>query len=129
MRRINADFLCPNIKGFVVVLIDRNVELVLGHFENLGEEFPRPCGSLALKIISEREVAEHFKECAVTRGDTYALDIGRSDTLLAGGNALARRSYLACEVLFHGSHTAVDKQKAVVVLWNERKAGQSETAL
>ena len=129
VRWIYADLLCPDVVRLVVVLINRDVELFLGHFEHLGKKLPRPRCRLALEIVAEREVAQHLKEGAVTGCDAYALDIGRADALLAGGNALARRSYLACKILFHRRHSAVDKQKAVVVLGNKGKAGKSETSL
>ena len=129
MRGVYAHFLRPDIVRLIVVLINGNIQLILGQLEHLSEEFPRPRGRLALEIVAEREVTQHLKKGAVARGNAHALNVGSADTLLAGGDALARRCDLACEILLHGSHSAVDQQKAVVVLWNQRKAGKPETSL
>ena len=82
-----------------------------------------------LEIIAKGEVAQHFKECAVTGGNADALNVGRADALLAGGDALAGRCDLARKVLLHGCHAGVDEQQAVVVLGNERKARESQMSL
>ncbi len=129
MGGVNADLLCPDVICLVVVLIDGYIELVLGQLQNFCKEFPSPRGRLALEIIAEGEVAQHFKEGAVTRRDADALDIRRADTFLAGRHTLARRRDLSGEILFHGRHSAVDQQKAVVVLGYQRKAGKPQTSL
>ena len=125
MRWLNTDFFCPNFISLVIVFINRYIEFINRHFENLCKELPCPSCSLMLEIVTEREVTEHFKVCAVTGSNTYPLNIGSTNTFLAGCNTLSRWCNLACKVLFHRCHTTVDKQKAVVVLWNKRKARKS----
>ena len=125
MRWLNTDFFGPNLVSLVIVFINRNIELVNRHFENLCEKLPCPCGSLMLEIITERKVAEHFKICAMASSNAYSFNIRSTNTFLAGCNTLSRWCNLACKVLFHRCHTTVDKQKAVVVLWNKRKARKS----
>ena len=51
-----------------------------------------------------------------------AVDIRGTDTFLAGGNTMIRRSLQTQEVFFQWSHTGVNQQKALVVLWNKRCA-------
>ena len=125
----NADFLCPDIIGFIVFKINADINFILGHFHNFRAEFPCPAGCFVLEIIAEREVAEHFKESAVAGGDADSLDIGGTDALLACCDPCSRRGQLAREILFERSHTCIDKQKAFVALRNKRKARHSQVTL
>lgn len=119
MRWLNTDFFGPNLVSLIIVFINRYIELINRHFENFCKELPCPSCSLMLEIVTEREVTEHFKVCAVTGSNAYPLNIWSTDTLLTGCYTLSRRCNLTCKILFHRSHTAVDKQKAVVVLRNK----------
>ena len=65
----------------------------------------------------------------MARGDSDALNIGRSDALLAGCGALSRRCQLAREVFLERRHAGVDEQQALIPLRHERKARQAEMAL
>ena len=87
MGGINADFIHPYVIRLVIVRVDRSPELIGGHFQYFREEFPGPFQRFALEIIAEAEIAEHFKIRAVARRFSNALDIGRTDTFLAGGNS------------------------------------------
>ena len=82
-----------------------------------------------LEIIAEREIAEHLEESAVTRGDSDALNIGRSDALLAGCDAGSRRCQLACEIFLERCHAGVDEKQALISLRHKRKARQTKMAL
>ena len=126
--RVDPHFLCPNIVGLVVVLIHRDVQKLGGNLQHLRQEFPRPCGSLALEIILKAEVAQHFKERAVTRRDAHALNVRRADAFLAGGDTVARRLLLAEEPFFHRRHAGVDQQKAVIVVGHQGKAVQTKVS-
>ena len=125
----DADILCPDIISLVVVKINADKELVLGHFHYFRAEFPCPMGSLLLEVIAEREVAEHLKEGAVARGDTDPLDIGGTDALLAGSHPLAGRGKLACEVLLERRHARIDEQEALIPLRHEREARKPQMTL
>lgn len=72
-----------------------------------------------LEIITEREVAQHFKIGAVTRGMTDVVDVTRPDALLAGTNAAARRLLFSLEPRLHRCHAGVDQQNRFVVLRNQ----------
>ena len=124
----DADRLGPDIIGLVIVLIDRDIQAVSGDFQLFGQELPSPGNDLFLEIILEAEVAQHFKEAAMACGNADALNIRGTDALLAGGNAVAGRFFLAKEPLFHRCHTAVDKQQAGVVFGHQREAAKAQMA-
>ena len=126
---LNADFLCPYIISLVVVKINAYIKLLGIHLHYLGAEFPCPCDGVMLEIITEREIAEHLKICAVTCSLSDILNIGCSDTLLTCCNSRSRRGDLAGKILFHRRHTCVDKQKALVALRNKRKTRKSQMTL
>ena len=124
----DADRLGPDIIGLVIVLIDRDIQAVSGDFQLFGQELPSPGNDLFLEIILEAEVAQHFKEAAMACGNADALNIRGTDALLAGGNTVAGRFFLAKEPLFHGCHTAVDKQQAGVIFGHQREAAKAQMA-
>ena len=125
----NADFLSPYIVRFIIVKVNAYIKLVLGHFENLGEELPRPRRSFAFEIIAEREVSEHFKKRAVSCRLADVFNVGRTDTFLTSRDALSRRSNFARKIFFHRSHSRIYKQYAIVALRYEREARQSQMTL
>ena len=84
---------------------------------------------LFLEVVAEGEVAQHLKIRAVACSVTDALQVGRADALLAGGDAAARRHFLAGEELLHRRHARVDEQKRFVALRHERKARQAKMPL
>ena len=119
-------FIVPDGECLVVVFVDGGPELVCRYLHDLGEKFPRPCYSLLLEIIAEGEVAEHFKECAVTCGVTDALKVGRANALLACGDAAAGRFFFAREILLHRRHAGVYEKKAFVVVRDKREGRQTQ---
>ena len=133
----NADHIAPDRECLVVggrCLIsgkDGRIEPVGLETDPLGarEEFPRPGNGFLLKIVAEREVAQHFEIRAVTRGVADVFNITRADALLAGRHAVARGLFLAREPRLHRRHTGVDEQNGFVVLRNERKARQTQMTL
>ena len=104
----NADLLGPNLKSFIIIQINGDPKLINRHFHYFRAEFPSPLGSIGLKIVAEREIAEHFKKCAVPCRFTDSFNIGCTNALLAGGHALSRRCHLSGKVFFHRCHTGID---------------------
>ena len=125
----HADFLGPDIPGLVVIFIDGDIQLFLGHLQHLGEELPGKGDGLPLEIIAEGEVAQHLKIGAVAVGVAHVLNVAGADALLAGGHTPPGGLHLAGEVLLHGRHAGVDEQQAVVPLGNQRKAGKAQVLL
>ena len=94
----DAYLLVPEFIGLVVVLVYGNVKLLHRQLHNVRAELPRPRDYLVFEIIAEGEVAQHLKEGAVARRFAHALDVGRADALLTGGNALRGRRLFTREV-------------------------------
>ena len=49
----DAHFICPDIKGLVIVQVNRYPQPVLRNLQLFCEEFPRPGDRLALEVIPE----------------------------------------------------------------------------
>ena len=116
----------PDFACFIVFFVNGYVQSVFGDFQYFCYEFPRPGHDFVFEVITEGEVAQHFKECAVTSSFPYVVDITCTDTFLAGCHSLAGRDFLTSKVCFHGCHTGVDQQQAVVVAGHQREAGQTQ---
>ena len=127
----DAHLLGPDIVSLVVLFVHRDVQAVLRNSHPLvrSQELPCPGNDLLFEVILEGEVAQHFKEGAMTGSDAHALDIRGADALLAGGHAVTGRLFLSQKPLFHGGHAAVDQQQAGVVLGHQREAVQTQVAL
>ena len=96
----DADFFIPYLERLVIVHIDGRIETVRIQSHHLGQELPCPCDGFFFEIVSEGEVPEHLKECAVTGGLSHVLDIAGADALLAGRNALPGRNLLPGKIWF-----------------------------
>ena len=94
-----------------------------------GQKLPSPRNRLVLEVIAKREVAQHFKEGAVTCGVTNALKVRCTNALLAGGNTVTGRNFLTGKELFHRSHARVDQEQGFVINRNERIRGKTQVAL
>ena len=112
----NSDFLVPDFEGLVVVFIDRDVETLLVHLQDFGQEFPGPVNGLFLEVVAEGEIAQHLEECEVSCRLSDVFDIACPHALLAGCNSCPGRNLLAREIRLQGRHTRVDQKQGVVVL-------------
>ena len=127
--RRNADLLRPDVKRLVVLHVDGGVEPLCRDLQHIGEKFPRPRDRLMLEVVAEREVAEHFKKRAVARGMSDAFEVRRADTLLAGGDSMARRFDLSGEVFLHRCHAGIDEEQRLVPLRYKRERGEPQMPL
>ncbi len=119
MVRRYADFFGPNIKRLVIVQINGNPQPVLRHLHYFRAELPCPRNGLMLKVITEGEIAEHFKERAVAVGNADVFNIAGTNALLAGRYTAAGRCHLAGKVFFHRCHAAINQQQGVIIFWNQ----------
>ena len=126
---INTNLVYPNISRLVIVLVNRNPELVRRYLHNLCEKLPRPRCRFVLEVVAEREVSEHFKECSVTRGLSDILNIARSYTLLARCNASSRRGFGVLEPHLHRRHTRIYEQQARIIFRYQWKTAKPQAAL
>ena len=101
----DTDMVLPYLLCLIITLENCYPETVSRYLKGLGKEFPCPLDSLCLEVISEGEVAEHLEICTVTRCLSDALDVGSSDTFLAGSHSLVGRCCLAEEELLQRCHS------------------------
>ena len=124
-----AHFLVPDLEGLVIVLIDGGIQPVLVQAHHLGQKLPTPVDGLVLEVVTEGEVAQHFKVGAVTSSLANVFNIAGTDTLLAGADPMTRRLHLTGKVRLHGRHAGINQQQGCVILRNQREAGQAQMAL
>ena len=117
----NANFFVPDIKGFVVFGVNRYPQLFLGQVQVLltGQEGPGKVNGLALEVIAEAEVAQHFEEGMVAGGITHVLQVVM---LAAGAHTLLGRCcpvivalFTAKEGILELVHASVGEQQCRVV--------------
>ena len=84
----NADFIMPNIKGFLIVFVNGDPNPLLRQIQMLCHKFPGPGNRFFFEIIPKREIAQHFKKSGVAGGMPYIFNIACSNTLLAGAHPL-----------------------------------------
>ena len=118
----DSDLFVPDIKCFIIFQIYGRIKTVCIQSYYLCEKFPGPVDGFCLKIVTKGEVTKHFKECTMTCGFTYILDITCTDTFLAGTYSCSRRDLSTCKIWFQRSHTCIDQQKALISLWYQGKA-------
>ena len=109
--------------------INRRIQTVCIQAYDLSEELPAPCNCFVLEVIAEGEVAQQFKVGAMTGGLTDVFDITGTDALLAGANTAARGLYFTLKIGLHRCHAGVDQQKRLVILRDQREAGQAQMVL
>ena len=81
-----------------------------------------------LEVITEGEVAEHFKIGTMPCRLADIFDIAGADALLAGADSVPGWLLFASEIRLHGRHTGIDQKDAGVILRNKRKAGKAKMA-
>ena len=123
----------PQLKGLVIVLVNRHPQLVCREIDLPGKKFPGVLDGFLLEIISKGEVAEHLEEGMVPRRMADILEIV---VLAAGANALLARDrafvvplILAEEHALELDHSRVREQERRVVLRNEGRTRHHLVAL
>ena len=82
--RTQSHFFSPDVVGFIVLGIHRDVQLIFREFVNFRQQLPRIANCIALEIIAEAEVTQHFEKSVVACGVT---DIFQIVVLTAGSDA------------------------------------------
>ena len=102
-----SDIIGPDLCGFRVVQIDRHGQAVGIQPDPLfvGQKLPGPVDGVALKIVSEAEVAQHFEERMVVGRSSNIVDITRSQALLARRGTREIEFYFAQEMGLELVHT------------------------
>ena len=119
-----TDFFVPNVKSFVIFGVDRYPEFFGRKVEVLCQEFPSVFDGVALEVVTETEVTQHFKECVVTCGVTDVIQVvvlaACADALLssrcAGIGALIKTEENVLKLI----HARVREEQRRIVAGNHR---------
>ena len=126
-----ADFIDPDIVGFVVGFIYRGPQLVGRQAVDGRQQFPGPLQRIALEIVAERPVAEHFKKGMVTRGVADVFQIvmlaAGAQTALHRGGAHVIAFVRAQEHVLELHHAGIGKQQRRVVA--RHQAGRTDDGM
>ena len=121
-----ANFLVPDLVGFVIGGVDGDPELFLGQIQPLvgSQKLPGVMDGVTLEIVAEAEVAQHLEEGVVTRGvaDVFQVVVlaAGTHTLLAGGGAGIGALFQAQEAVLELVHACVGEQQGRIVRRNQR---------
>ncbi len=117
--RIDLHLIQPDSSRLVIILIDGDPEFFCRQTELFSQQFPGELNCLALEIITEREVAQHFKEGVMTGGVS---DVFQIVVLAAGADAALRRGcprigslLITEEDILELHHTRIGEQQCRVI--------------
>ena len=115
----NTYNIVPDIKSFIILSVDGDVQLIRRQAKLLGQELPAPGDNLFFKVITKGEVAQHFKIGMVARSAANVFNITGTHAFLAGGDTSSRRFHFAGEKRLKGCHASTDNQQSRVILRNQ----------
>ena len=104
----DSNLLIPDAERFIVIQINRRIQPVRLQPDDFRQKLPGPVDGFILEVVTEGEVAQHFKKGTVTRGLSDVFDITGADTLLAGTNPPSGGDFLSGKIRLQRSHTGVD---------------------
>jgi tetratricopeptide (TPR) repeat protein len=123
----------PDLRRFVIVLIDRHKETVHRKLPNLGQKLPSPGNCLFLVIVSKGPIAEHFKKGVMVCVAAHFIQIivfsRNANALLGIGHALIGFGIVAQEAGFELVHSRIDEHQGRIILRNHRRGPHKEVAL
>ncbi len=131
----HADFLGPDVVGLVIAGVDGDPELLLGQVQPLvrGQEFPGVGDGIALEIVAETEVTQHFEEGVMARGVTDIFQVvvlaTGAHAFLAGGGAGIGALFQAQEAILELIHPRVGEQQGWIVGGDQRTGWHTGVAL
>ena len=111
----HADFLVPQVEGFVIGVIDGDPQLVLGQLEHARQQLPGTRDRVALEVVAERPVAQHFEEGVVARGVAHRIQVvvlaAGTQAALHVGRAHVRQLLAAQEHVLELHHARIGEQQ------------------
>ena len=121
---VYTDLLRPQIKRLVVGLVNGDPQAALRQAQRASEEVPGEVNGVALEVVAEAEVAQHFEKGMVPRGvadvfQVVVLATGANTALARGGAGIATH-VLAKEAVLELHHAGVREQQGWVVAGNQR---------
>ena len=121
----DADFVFPDRMRFVVLGIHGHPQLFLRQLVDRSQQFPCVVDRIALEIIAEREIAQHFKESMVARGvaDVFQIVVlaAGAQAALRGGRAAVGALVLAQKHVLELHHAGVGKQQGRIIAGNQAR--------
>ena len=130
--RRNISHFAPQLLGFIVFAEHADVELVLGQTVNFGHQFPGINDGVALEVIAEGKIPQHFEKRVMAARVANVIQIVM---LAAGADALLRRRrarilalFLAQEDVLELVHPGVGEQQRRIVAGHERRASDHAVA-
>ena len=119
-----ADFIGPDVVGFVVFLIHRHPEFFFRQAVDTRQQFPRKVDGITLEVIAKAEVAQHFKECVMTCGITDILQVimfaTRTHAALRRGCTCIRTFVLPQKHIFELNHPRIGEKQGGIISRNQR---------
>src|SRR5579859_7634340 len=114
----------PGLSRVLVAGIDSGVPCILRHAHRFGQEFPGITQRFALKVIANREVAQHLKKCQM-RVIAYLVDISGTQTTLDSNEPPAGRLFTAEKIIDHLLHSGNDEERRYArISGNQRETGK-----
>ena len=115
----HTDFVVPNVVGFVVFSVNRHRELFGRQLEVFGQKFPSVLDCIALEVVTEAEVTQHFEERVVTSRVTDVVQVvvltAGTDTLLSRRCTRVSALVKTQEHVLELVHTSIREQKRRVI--------------
>ena len=134
-----ADLIGPDAEGLVVVGVHGHGQAVRVEAQLIGQEFPRPVDRLALEIVAEAPVAEHFEQGLVARRPADLFEIvvlaGHAQAGLAVDGSAIVPHLLAGQHPLELDHPRIGEQQGWIIpgkqgcRWHARMAPLLEEAL
>ena len=119
-----ANFLCPDVVGLVVLLVNGSQQALFGQFVDLCQQLPSPFQALALEVVAKRPVTQHFEEGVMPRGVTHVFQVvvfaTCAQTGLHRGSAHIRALVRAQKHIFELHHPRVGEHEGGVVARHQR---------
>src|SRR5688572_6548936 len=123
--RVDPDRVDPELGRLVVVLEDRDPELLRRDLQRAGDEVPGELDCIRLEVVAEAEVAEHLEESVVARGVADVLEVvvlaARAHAALRARRPPVAALVLAEEDVLELDHAGIREQERRVVARHERR--------
>jgi len=124
----HAHFRAPQRRGFVVVAEHGDPQLGRVELVDFGQQLPAEADGIALEVVAEAEIAQHFEERVMARGASDVLEVvvfaRHAQALLAGGGAAGADVLFAQKDAFKLHHPGVGEQQRGILLRHQRRTGQ-----
>ena len=128
----DADFLRPDIVGFVIFLINGDPQLLFRQTINAGQQLPGKVNGIPFEVIAEAEVAQHFEEGVVTGRIPDVFQV----IVLATGTHTALRGCRSCvgtlvlteKNILELNHARVGEEQGRVIPRNQRTGRHNRVA-